>query len=58
MPVVVILLLALLVGMFGFWDTLQAVLGAAAVVVLVVLVAVAAAVVLGVMAVRRVKGRS
>ncbi|MEW5726277.1 MAG: hypothetical protein AB1918_00485 [Pseudomonadota bacterium] len=58
MPIVVILLLAILVGLFGFWDTLQAIIGAVAVVVLAVLVAAAVAVLLGVMAFRRGKGRS
>lgn len=57
MPIVVILLIAILVGMFGFWDTLQAILGAVVLASLVVLAAVAVAVLLGVMAVRRGRWR-
>lgn len=56
MPIVVILLIAILVGMFGFWDTLQAIIGAVALVVLAVAFAAAIAVVLGVMVFRRGKG--
>lgn len=53
MPIVVILLLAILVGMFGFWDALEAILGAVALVVLAVVVAGGIALLVGVLALRR-----
>jgi hypothetical protein len=44
MPILLILLLALLIAQIGFWDTLGAILGAAAMIVLlIVLVAATAA---------------
>jgi hypothetical protein len=41
MPIVVLLLLAALVATFGFWDTLQAILGAIGVIVVLGLLFVA-----------------
>jgi hypothetical protein len=41
MPLVLFLLLVILIAQFGFWDTFQGVLGAAAMVVLLVLLLVA-----------------
>jgi hypothetical protein len=43
MPLVIILLLAILIAQFGFWDTFQGILGAAAMIVLMVLLLVAIA---------------
>jgi len=40
MPIVVFLLLAALVATFGFWDTLQAILGAIGVIVVLFLLLV------------------
>jgi hypothetical protein len=37
MPIIVILILAAMVATFGFWDTLQAILGAIGVIVLLCL---------------------
>ena len=34
MPIVILVLLIILIAQFGFWDTMQAVLGAAAMLVL------------------------
>jgi uncharacterized membrane protein len=42
MPIIILLLLAALVATFGFWNTLQAVLGAIGVIILLVVLAVAA----------------
>jgi uncharacterized membrane protein len=55
MPLVIILLLAILIAQFGFWDTFQGVLGAAAMVVLLVLLLVALAAAAGWYALRRVR---
>ena len=37
MPIIIFLILAALVASFGFWDTLQAILGAIGVIVVLVL---------------------
>ena len=42
MPIIIILLLAALVATFGFWNTLQAILGAIGVFILLIVLAVAA----------------
>lgn len=42
MPILAILLLAILVASFGFWDTLAAILGATGVLILMVLLAAGA----------------
>lgn len=57
MPVVIILLLAALIATFGFWDTVQGILGAIATIVLIgiLLAALAAAVI--VIVYRRAKRR-
>ncbi|MDX6749569.1 hypothetical protein SH611_07115 [Geminicoccaceae bacterium 1502E] len=57
MPVVIVLLLALMVGMFGFSDTLEALLGGAAIVVLFVLLLLALAGAAGALLWRRFKRR-
>jgi hypothetical protein len=41
MPLVLFLLLVILIAQFGFWDTFQGILGAAAMTVLLVLLLVA-----------------
>lgn len=41
MPIIILLLLAALVATFGFWNTLQAILGAIGVIILLVVLAVA-----------------
>ena len=41
MPLIILLLLAILIAQFGFWDTFQGILGAAAMLVLLVLLLVA-----------------
>lgn len=41
MPIIIILLLAALVATFGFWNTLQAILGAIGVIILLCLLATA-----------------
>lgn len=41
MPLLVVLLLIVLVAMFGFWDTLQAIAGGIAILILLGLAAVA-----------------
>ncbi|MDF1587353.1 hypothetical protein [Marinimicrococcus flavescens] len=57
MPVVIVLLLALMVGMFGFSDTLEALLGGAAIVALFVLLLLALAGAGGALLWRRFKRR-
>ena len=57
MPILLIIVLAIIIAQVGFWNTLQAVLGALAMIVLLILL-VAAAVGLGVyILVRRVRSR-
>lgn len=46
MPIVILILLVILIAQFGFWDTLQAILGAVA--MMVILWAIAIALVLAV----------
>ncbi|MEK0084330.1 hypothetical protein [Benzoatithermus flavus] len=55
MPVIIFLLLAILVAQFGFWDTLQGILGAAAMLLLFVLLALATLVLIGWHAFRRLR---
>ena len=53
MPLLLVLLLVLLIAQIGFWDTLGAVLGAAAMIVLLVILAAAVVALLAYMLVRR-----
>lgn len=53
MPLVIFLLLVILIAQFGFWDTFQGILGAAAMLVLFVLLAAALVVLTGWYALRR-----
>lgn len=55
MPILLFLILVILVAQFGFWDTLQGVLGAVGVVVMMVLLIAAAAAVGVRMLVRRLR---
>lgn len=57
MPILAILLLAILVASFGFWDTLAAILGATGVLILLVLLAVGALVAGGASLYQRTKKR-
>lgn len=57
MPVLIIVLLAIMVGMFGFADTLEALVGGAAIVALLVLLLVALAAAVGALLWHRVKRR-
>jgi uncharacterized membrane protein YkvI len=57
MPIIVIIVLAVLIAQVGFWDTLGAILGAAAMFVLFVLLLVLLAAVAGYVLFRRVRRR-
>lgn len=57
MPLLIFLLLVVLVAQFGFWDTLQGVLGAAAMLVLLVLLLAAILGLSGWYALRRLRRR-
>jgi LPXTG-motif cell wall-anchored protein len=57
MPILIIILLAILVAMFGFWDVLSAILGAVGLVILLVVVGVALAAAAGYAAVKRRRRR-
>ncbi len=56
MPILLFILLVILIATFGFWDTLAAILGAAALAVLVVIVAIAAVGLGGYLLVKRKAG--
>jgi hypothetical protein len=53
MPILLIVLVAILIAQIGFWDTLGALLGAAAAILLFFAVLIAAAIVAGYLAYRR-----
>ena len=57
MPIIFIILLAVLIAQVGFWDTLGAVVGAAAMLVLFVVLSVALAVAGGYLLVRYARRR-
>ncbi len=57
MPIIVIVVLAILIAQVGFWDTLGAILGAAAMFVLFILLLVLLAAIAGYFLFRRVRGR-
>lgn len=57
MPIIVLLILAALVATFGFWDTVQGILGAIGVVILLVALLAALVAALGAMLWRRGKRR-
>lgn len=56
MPILLFFLLVILVAQFGFWDTLQGILGAAGMIILLVAVVAAAAWAAVRLAYRRVRG--
>jgi hypothetical protein len=53
MPILIILLLAVMVATYGFWDTFQGVLGAIGVIILLCVLGVAVLAILGAMLLRR-----
>lgn len=55
MPVVIFLLLAVLIAQFGFWDTFQGIVGAAAMLVLFIVLAGALVALTGWYALRRMR---
>ncbi len=57
MPIIIIIILAILIAQVGFWDTLGAILGAAAMLALFVLLLVLLAAVVGYFLFRRVRRR-
>ncbi len=57
MPILIILLLAALVATYGFWDTLQAILGAIGVIILLWLIFVAVLAAIGAWLFRRSRRR-
>lgn len=57
MPLLLVLLLVLLIAQIGFWDTLGALLGAAAMIILFILIAFAAVAVAGYVVLRRFRRR-
>jgi hypothetical protein len=57
MPIIIFVLVVILIAQIGFWDTLGAILGAAAILVLFVLLAGAVVVLAGYLLVRRFRRR-
>lgn len=57
MPIILIVVLAIIIAQVGFWDTLQAVLGAVAMLVLLALLVAAAIGLVVYLLVRRVRSR-
>jgi uncharacterized membrane protein YkvI len=57
MPIIIIIVLAILIAQIGFWDTLGAILGAAAMFVLFILLLVVLAALVGYFFFRRVRRR-
>lgn len=57
MPIIILLILAALVAAFGFWDTVQGILGDVGVLILVVVLFAALLAVLGAMLRSRAKRR-
>ena len=57
MPLLILLLLAVLIAQFGFWDTFSAVLGGVAMLLLLGLLVAGVAVLSGFYAVRRIARR-
>ncbi len=57
MPIVIFTLLVILIAQIGFWDTLGAILGAAAMLVMFVLLAGALLVLAGYVLMRRIRRR-
>lgn len=57
MPIILLLILAALVATFGFWDTLQGILGAIGIVILLILLIAALVAAAGTLLWRRGKRR-
>ncbi len=57
MPIIFLLVLAILIAQFGFWDTLSAILGGVAMIILLIALLGAIAAMVGWYAVRRVRRR-
>jgi hypothetical protein len=57
MPIILLIIIAVLIAQIGFWDTLGAILGAAAVLVLFVLLLAAAAGIAAYLMFRRARRR-
>jgi hypothetical protein len=57
MPIILLIVLAVLIAQVGFWDTLGAILGAAAMFVLFIVLLVALAALVGYMLFRRARSR-
>lgn len=57
MPILILILLALMVAQFGFWDTLAGILGGIGILILFGLTVLALAAVVGVFALRRLGRR-
>lgn len=57
MPIIIIVVLAILIAQIGFWDTLGAILGAAAMFALFILLLVLLAALVGYLLFRRVRRR-
>ncbi|WP_207457736.1 hypothetical protein [Azospirillum sp. SYSU D00513] len=57
MPILLIILLAILIAQFGFWDTLQGVFGALGMIILMLAVLAGAAFVAAKVFFRRLRGR-
>ncbi len=57
MPIIILIILAILIAQVGFWDTLGALLGAAAMFVLFIVLLVLLAALVGYFLLRRVRGR-
>ena len=57
MPIIILLILAALVATFGFWDTVQGILGAIGVVILLVVLFAALLAAIGALLWRRAKRR-
>jgi hypothetical protein len=55
MPLLVFLILVILIAQLGFWDTLSAIIGAAAMIVLFVLLAIALVALAGLLLIRRLR---
>ena len=57
MPIIILLILAALVATFGFWDTVQGILGAIGVMILMAALIVSLLAALGMMLMRRGRNR-
>lgn len=56
MPILIFIILVILIAQIGFWDTLQAILGGAAMLVLFALLVIAGLAIAGALILRRFRG--